>query len=136
MTTLESVIAFLAVSGAIFVLFGSIALLKLPDFYTRLHGPTKATTIGLGCLVLMSVIFFNGVMQELSLQQLLIALFLFISAPITAHMLIKVAMHQKLKAEERTANQILMTHKISQKRLEENRGSKTESTEQITERQL
>ena len=113
MTTLETIIAVLAVLGAIFVLLGTIAMLKLPDFYTRLHGPTKATTLGLGALVLMSVLFFNGIMQQLSLQQLLIALFLFISAPITAHMLIKVAMHQKLKAVARTANQVLMTHKKS-----------------------
>jgi len=113
MTTLETIIAILAVAGAFFVLIGSIAMLKLPDFYTRLHGPTKATTLGLGALVLMSVLFFNGVVQQLSLQQLLIALFLFISAPITAHMLIKVAMHQKIKAVARTANMPLMNHKKS-----------------------
>lgn len=113
MTTLETIIAILAVTGAVFVLLGSVAMLKLPDFYTRLHGPTKATTLGLGALVLMSVLFFNGVMEQLSLQQLLIALFLFISAPITAHMLIKVAMHQKIKAVARTANTALMNHKKS-----------------------
>ena len=113
MTTIETIVAILAVIGAIFVLIGSIAMLKLPDFYTRLHGPTKATTLGLGALVLMSVLFFNGVMQQLSLQQLLIALFLFISAPITAHMLIKVAMHQKIKAVAKTANTVLMNHKKS-----------------------
>lgn len=113
MTTIETIIAILAVTGAFFVLIGSIAMLKLPDFYTRLHGPTKATTLGLGALVLMSVLFFNGVMEQLSLQQLLIALFLFISAPITAHMLIKVAMHQKIKAIARTANMALMNHKKS-----------------------
>ena len=113
MTTIETIVAILAVIGAIFVLIGSIAMLKLPDFYTRLHGPTKATTLGLGALVLMSVLFFNGVMGQLSLQQLLIALFLFISAPITAHMLIKVAMHQKIKAVAKTANTVLMNHKKS-----------------------
>ncbi|MFN6969809.1 MAG: Na+/H+ antiporter subunit G [Rheinheimera sp.] len=113
MTTIETIVAILAVIGAIFVLIGSIAMLKLPDFYTRLHGPTKATTLGLGALVLMSVLFFNGVMEQLSLQQLLIALFLFISAPITAHMLIKVAMHQKIKAVAKTANTVLMNHKKS-----------------------
>lgn len=113
MTTIETIVAILAVIGAIFVLIGSIAMLKLPDFYTRLHGPTKATTLGLGALVLMSVLFFNGIMGQLSLQQLLIALFLFISAPITAHMLIKVAMHQKIKAVAKTANTVLMNHKKS-----------------------
>lgn len=97
MTGLEWVISALLVFGALFVLLGSVALLKLPDFYTRLHGPTKATTLGLGCLVFASLAFFNLQQGTLSLQHLLIALFLFISAPVTAHMLIKVALHHKLK---------------------------------------
>ena len=40
----------------------------------------------------------------MSVQPLLIAVFLFISAPISAHMLIKVALHQKLPMAEKTAN--------------------------------
>ncbi|ALZ75348.1 Na+/H+ antiporter subunit G [Rheinheimera sp. F8] len=98
MSILEWVISVFLLLGAVFVLLGSVALLKLPDFYTRLHGPTKATTLGLGSLVLASLLYFNLQQQTLSLQQLLIALFLFISAPVTAHMLIKVALHHQLKA--------------------------------------
>lgn len=105
MSAIEWLIGFLLVAGALFVLLGSVALVKLPDFYTRLHGPTKATTLGLGSLVLASVVFFNIEMQTLSLQQLLIALFLFISAPVTAHMLIKVAMHHQLKVCAKTKGQ-------------------------------
>ncbi|WP_337842818.1 Na+/H+ antiporter subunit G [Rheinheimera sp.] len=99
----ESCIAILSVAGSLFVLLGSLALVKLPDFYTRLHGPTKATTLGLGSLVLASLLYFNGVEQVLSLQQLLIALFLFITAPITAHMLIKAALHHQLKTAKSTS---------------------------------
>jgi multicomponent K+:H+ antiporter subunit G len=102
MSMLEGVVAVLVMLGALFVLLGSVALVKLPDFYTRLHGPTKATTLGLGSLVLASLLFFNGLQGELSLQQLLIALFLFITAPVTAYMLIKVGIHQQLKATAET----------------------------------
>ncbi len=49
MSMTEWLVAILAVAGSLFVLMGSVALVKLPDFYTRLHGPTKATTLGLGC---------------------------------------------------------------------------------------
>lgn len=108
MSGIEWLIAVLVMLGAVFVLLGSVALVKLPDFYTRLHGPTKATTLGLGSLVLASMIFFNFVQNELSLQQLLIALFLFITAPVTAYMLIKAGMHQKVTAIEVTKNQHLM----------------------------
>lgn len=103
MSMIEWLVALLAVAGSLFVLMGSLALVKLPDFYTRLHGPTKATTLGLGALVLASMAYFNFVKGELSLQQLLIALFLFITAPITAHMLIKAALHLKLEGTKQTS---------------------------------
>ena len=103
MSWLEWLVAGLVVAGSLFVLLGSVALVKLPDFYTRLHGPTKATTLGLGALVIASMIYFNFIKEELSLQQLLIALFLFITAPITAHMLVKAALHLKLKTAEHTS---------------------------------
>lgn len=105
MSMIEWLVALLAVAGSLFVLMGSVALVKLPDFYTRLHGPTKATTLGLGALVLSSMVYFNFVKGELSLQQLLIALFLFITAPITAHMLIKAALHLKLNSARQTSGQ-------------------------------
>ena len=108
MNVLEWGVAILVIAGTLFVLLGSVALVKLPDFYTRLHGPTKATTLGLGSLVLASMLFFNGIQQQLSLQQLLIALFLFISAPVTAYMLIKVALHQKLAAMAATQRRELI----------------------------
>lgn len=108
MTLLEWLIAVLIIAGTLFVLLGSFALIKLPDFYTRLHGPTKATTLGLGSLVLASLLFFNFIQQQLNLQQLLIALFLFISAPVTAYMLIKAGLHQKLTPTESTQQKELM----------------------------
>jgi multicomponent K+:H+ antiporter subunit G len=108
MSGLEWLIATLVMFGAVFVLIGSIALVKLPDFYTRLHGPTKATTLGLGSLVLASLLFFNFIVNELSMQQLLIALFLFITAPVTAYMLIKAGLHQKVAVFKGTQNQQLM----------------------------
>ena len=108
MSGLEWLVAVLVLFGAVFVLIGSVALVKLPDFYTRLHGPTKATTLGLGSLVLASLVFFNFILHELSFQQLLIALFLFITAPVTAYMLIKVGLHQKVAVLKDTKNQHLM----------------------------
>jgi multicomponent K+:H+ antiporter subunit G len=105
MTALEWGIAIFLFSGGFFVLLGSVTLLKLPDFYTRLHGPTKATTLGLGSLVVASLLYFNFQLGQLSLQQLLLALFLFISAPVTAHLLIKVALHHKLPVHSTTKGQ-------------------------------
>lgn len=100
----ELAVSALLLIGAFFVLLGSFALVKLPDFYTRLHGPTKATTLGLGSLVLASMLFFMVGLEQMNWQPLLIAIFLFISAPITAHMLIKLALHQQMPVMDKTKN--------------------------------
>lgn len=104
----EVLIIFLLIVGGIFLLIGSIGLVRLPDFFTRLHAPTKATTMGIGCILLASMISFSTTQGMLSVHELMITLFLFITAPITAHMLCKAALHQRLQVIERTQNQSLM----------------------------
>ena len=78
--------------GAGFALVGSIGLARLPDFFTRLHGPTKATTLGVGSVVIASLIHSSAVAGTLSLRELAISLFLFITAPVSAHLLAKAAL--------------------------------------------
>jgi|SRR5690554_1367702 len=107
---LEILISFFILTGALFSLIGSIGLARLPDFFTRLHGPTKATTLGVGSLLIASTIYFSYQNGALSVHEVLIALFLFISAPITANMLAKTALHQQLRPIERTRGQKLMEH--------------------------
>ena len=94
----EAAVAALIVLGALFVLLGSIGLARLPDFLTRLHGPTKATTLGVGCLLVASSVFFSVTGEGLSLHELLVSLFLFITAPISAHLLARAALHLELPA--------------------------------------
>ncbi len=94
----ESAVAALIVLGALFVLLGSIGVARLPDFLNRLHGPTKATTLGVGALLLASAIFFSsGENAGVSLHELAIVLFLFITAPVTAHLLAKAALHRQAR---------------------------------------
>jgi multicomponent K+:H+ antiporter subunit G len=104
---IELVVSVFLIVGAIFVLIGSLGLAKLPDFYTRLHAPTKATTLGMGCLLIASVILVTYQQGYLSLHELLITLFLLITAPVTAHMLAKTAMHHKLQILDKTSAKAL-----------------------------
>ncbi len=90
---LELFAAALVLLGAGFALVGSIGLARLPDFFTRLHGPTKATTLGVGAILLGSMLYF-GTQQELSLKELLVSLFLFLTAPVSAYMLSRAALHR------------------------------------------
>jgi multicomponent K+:H+ antiporter subunit G len=85
----EALIAALIVGGAFFLLVGSIGLVKLPDLMRRLHGPSKATTLGIGALLVASMLTFAFLEGNPSVHELLIALFLFLTAPVTAQMISK-----------------------------------------------
>lgn len=89
---LEALIALFIVIGASFALIGSIGLARLPDFYSRVHGPTKATTLGVGALLAASVLHFSTRGEGVSLHELLITIFLFMTAPVSAHLLVKAAL--------------------------------------------
>lgn len=96
---LEYFLSFLIVVGALFTFIGSLGLARLPDFFMRLHAPTKATTLGVGSLLIASAIYFSTRGEGISLREGLITLFLFITAPVSAHLLAKAALHLKLHSE-------------------------------------
>lgn len=89
---LQTVAAVLVVIGGLFTLVGAIGLLRFPDFFMRLHAPTKATTLGVGGVLLASLVlaWWRG---ETGLQLLLITLFLFVTAPVSANLMAQAAMH-------------------------------------------
>jgi multicomponent K+:H+ antiporter subunit G len=88
----ETLISLLILTGAFFMFVGSYGLAKLPDTFRRLHGPTKATTLGIGSLLIASMMFFLFGQGQLSFHELLISIFLFLTAPITANMIAKAHM--------------------------------------------
>lgn len=93
----EILLSALVLAGAAFTLIGSLSLVRFKDFYTRLHGPTKASTLGVGCLLIASSIYFSVTGDALSLHEILVTLFLFITAPISAHLMAKAALHLGLR---------------------------------------
>ena len=107
---IEILVSVLLLIGGFFVLVGSIGLCRLPDIYTRLHAPTKATTVGMGAILIASMVMMSVEEGHLSVHELLITLFLLITAPITAHMLAKTALHLENRALKRTQSQQLMSN--------------------------
>ncbi len=90
---------FLIISG-VFGLVGSFGLIRLKDTMQRLHAPTKATTLGVGGALIASMLFFALGEGKLSFHELLITLFLFLSAPVTANFVAKVHMLNNVREED------------------------------------
>jgi multicomponent K+:H+ antiporter subunit G len=86
--------------GAAFTLVGAIGLVRLPDVFSRLHGPTKATTLGVGGLLAASSLYFSTRGDGVSLHELLVAGFLFATAPVSAHLVARVAMREREEGQE------------------------------------
>ena len=94
-TVLEVGISFCLFVGGAFALVGSIGLVRLPDCLMRLHAPTKATTLGVGGILAASLLssFAHG---RFVVHEVLIVLFLFVTAPVSALMLARAAIRLRL----------------------------------------
>ena len=92
----EAIVAIMLVLAGIFGLVGSVGLVKLDDTMRRLHAPTKATTLGVGGILIASMIHSGVFLGRLSFHELLITVFLFLTAPITANFIAKAYMHRHM----------------------------------------
>jgi multicomponent K+:H+ antiporter subunit G len=90
----QLVIIALLLLGGLFALVGAIGLVRFRDFYMRLHAPTKATTLGVGGVLLASMVA-SAAQGTLSVAELLITLFIFVTAPVSANLLAQAALHRR-----------------------------------------
>jgi len=95
----ELLLALLLLTGSFFILMGGIGLVKLSEFFRRLHAPTKASTLGVGCVLVASVGYHMFAESDPQPRELLITAFLLITAPISAHLMSKAAL--SLRMDER-----------------------------------
>ncbi len=113
----ELIIAFFLIVSGVFGFVGSFGMIKLKDPMSRLHAPTKATTLGVGGVLLASIL--HSIMFEdyPSLHELLITLFLFLTAPITALFIAKWHIHRHEKPQELPdagEDELWATHAVEQ----------------------
>lgn len=110
---IEVVVAVLLIIGAVFTLVAGYGLVKISNPMSRLHAPTKAGTLGVGSMLVASMIYaFHH--AEGSLHEILILAFLFITAPVSANFIAKVHIHRdrvgtplpELKGERQWATKI------------------------------
>lgn len=88
----EWLAAGLLLVSAFFTLVGAIGLIRLPDFFMRLHAPTKASTLGVGGILIASMMV-AAAQGRAGFAELLISLFVFVTAPVSANLLAQAALH-------------------------------------------
>jgi multicomponent K+:H+ antiporter subunit G len=91
----------LLVVGASIVLIGALGLLRLPNFYQRIHGPAITVTLGAGCMVLASMLCFSVLQTRWVVHELLISCFILASAPVVSMLVMRAAVYRDLRAGKR-----------------------------------
>jgi multicomponent K+:H+ antiporter subunit G len=99
-------VGLLLLAGATLALIGSLGLLRLPFFYQRVHAPTLGATLGAGCILIASMLCFTVLQSRPVVHEVLIALFMTITTPVTLMLLARAALYrdrvegQSVPAEE------------------------------------
>ncbi len=104
-TPLELLAAVLAFAGAFFFLAGAIGFLRLPDFYTRIHAPTKAASLGIPLMAFASMLLHLGAGFDLWIEDALIMLFVFLANPVSTQMLVWAAVARNIRPCAETIGQ-------------------------------
>jgi multicomponent K+:H+ antiporter subunit G len=84
----------LVLLGASITLVGALGLLRLDNFYKRVHAPTLGTTLGTACILLASVICFSTLHVRPMIHEALIAVFVTLTTPITLMLLVRAALYR------------------------------------------
>lgn len=93
-------IALLLLIGAGLALAGSIGLVTLRSFYDRMHAPTLGTTLGIGSILVASMLYFSVLQTRFVLHEILIAAFMVVTTPVTLMLLARAALYR----DEREGN--------------------------------
>ena len=87
-------VAILMVAGATLGLIGSLGLVRLRSFYDRIHAPTLGTTLGIGFILLASMLFFSVLQTRLVVHEVLITVFVIVTTPVTLMLLARAALYR------------------------------------------
>ncbi|HEY4250186.1 MAG TPA: monovalent cation/H(+) antiporter subunit G [Roseomonas sp.] len=87
-------VALLLLAGAALALVGSIGLLRMKSFYERVHAPTLGSSLGIGCVLLASMLFFSVLQTRLVIHEVLIGIFVIMTTPVTLMLLARAALYR------------------------------------------
>ena len=72
----------------------------MPNFYQRIHGPAVFITVGTGCLLIASMLYFSGTTSRPVVHELLITVFVLLTAPVVSMMIMRAAVYRDLRARK------------------------------------
>lgn len=84
----------LLILGGLCTVIGSLGLVRLRSFFQRMHGPSMGNTLGTGCVLLASILVSTALARQAIVHELLITVLIVITAPMTAMLLMRAAMHR------------------------------------------
>jgi multicomponent K+:H+ antiporter subunit G len=87
--------ALLVLLGAALTLIGSLGLLRLRQFYERVHAPTLGTTLGTGLILIASMLLFSALQSRPVLHEIAIGVFMTLTTPVTFMLLMRAALHRE-----------------------------------------
>ena len=100
MSLAEWVMALLLLCSGAVVLIAAIGLLRLPDFFSRMHAPALASTLGAWLVTFASIVHFSSRGQGIALHVWLIIIVLSITAPVTTMVLARAALFRQRASAE------------------------------------
>ena len=106
--------------GALFTFIAAVGLLRLPDLFMRMHANTKSATLGIGFIMLGVAVYFSEITT--TTRALAVVIFLFITAPISSHLLARAAYFSGIPLWQQTLSDDLRGHydmKTHELRMEE-----------------
>ena len=83
------------VAGGLFCIVGGVGLIRMPDFYTRVHAASVIDTLGAG-LMLVGLLLQAG-LTLVGAKLVVIGLLLLVASPTATHALVRAAMHRGLE---------------------------------------
>lgn len=85
----EVVSLVLMITGAVFLFVAALGVVRMPDLFSRMQAATKASTLGIACILLAVAVHFAGV--GVTTRALATIVFFWLTAPVTAHMIARAA---------------------------------------------
>ncbi len=95
-------VGLLLILGGSIVVIGALGLMRLPNFYQRIHGPAITVTLGAGCLLTASMIYFTALQSRFVIHELIITVFVLLTAPVVSMLLMRAAVYRDLRANKQT----------------------------------